>query len=202
MRHRRIIGILFCACSAVLFSMAVGTVFSQRKAEEIAGARIDALLPLVEQQVYTFSLSTSQPTVPASASERAMPVAEVEGESYIGTLHFPTLRLTLPVHAACSETLLETAPCRQYGTVDGDDLVIAGHNYRRHFKRLRTLSVGDPICFTDMHAIQYTYVVSGFETMGPNELDRMLSGDWSMSLYTCTSGGEKRFTVRCVRTEE
>ena len=37
------------------------------------------------------------------------------------------------------------------------------------------------------------------EVIDGTDIDGMISGGWDLSLYTCTYGGEARFTVRCDR---
>ena len=39
------------------------------------------------------------------------------------------------------------------------------------------------------------------ETLEPTDLEGMEAGDWDMTLYTCTVGGQSRVTVRFVREE-
>lgn len=40
-----------------------------------------------------------------------------------------------------------------------------------------------------------------WETLEPTDLEGMEAGDWDMTLYTCTVGGQSRVTVRFVREE-
>ena len=37
------------------------------------------------------------------------------------------------------------------------------------------------------------------ETLEPTDLEGMEAGDWDMTLYTCTVGGQSRVTVRFLR---
>ena len=61
-----------------------------------------------------------------------MPVVEIDGIEYIGTLEIPALELELPVISTWSDALLDCAPCRYVGSSYLDNLIIAGHNYRGH----------------------------------------------------------------------
>jgi len=40
------------------------------------------------------------------------------------------------------------------------------------------------------------------ETLQPTAVEEMCSGDWDLTLFTCTLGGKFRVTVRCDRVEE
>ena len=45
----------------------------------------------------------------------------------------------------------------------------------------------------------FSYEVTLLEILQPNEADEMESGDWDLTLFTCTVGGKSRVTVRCKR---
>ena len=78
-------------------------------------------------------------------------------------------------------------------------MVIAGHNYGTHFGGLKRLSAGDTVTFTDMRGNTFTYTVAEIETLRPSEVEQMQSGDWDLTLFTCTTDSRSRVTVRCVR---
>lgn len=143
-----------------------------------------------------------QPTEYEAFPDREMPVLEINGQLYIGTLEIPALELTLPVMSQWSYTNLNIAPCRYQGTVYKDDLVIAAHNYWSHFGRLKNLLAGDEIIFTDADGNHYSYQVMEQETVEPMEIDRMCTGDWDLTLFTCTYGGQTRLALRCGRSGE
>lgn len=128
--------------------------------------------------------------------ERQMPTALVDGNEYIGTLYFPTLELTLPVMSGWDEGKLKISPCRYLGTV-WDHLVIAGHNYRSHFGPIRDLESGDPVTFTDVEGTVYAYTVAETEVLQPTAIGEMVEAGWDLTLFTCTTGGQARFAVRC-----
>ena len=79
-----------------------------------------------------------------------MPEKEVEGISYVGVISIPALELELPVISSTTPANLQIAPCRYTGSAYLDDLVIGAHNYSTHFGRIKDLSYGDCITFTDM----------------------------------------------------
>ena len=94
---------------------------------------------------------------------------------------------------------LKVAPCRYRGSAYLDDLIIAAHNYDRHFGRINTLVPGDEVIFTDTDGNIFNYTVSELEQLNPTDVREMISGDWDLTLFTCTLGGQYRVTVRCVR---
>lgn len=96
---------------------------------------------------------------------------------------------------------LKKSPCRYRGSVYKDDLVIAAHNYRTHFGRIKDLSEGDEVIFTDIDGNIFYYEVALLEILAPNAVVEMESSEWDLTLFTCTLGGASRVTVRCKRKD-
>ena len=134
--------------------------------------------------------------------EIEMPVAQVDTHSYIGILSIPAIKVTLPVISQCSDENLRYAPCRYAGSVYLDDLVIAAHNYRAHFGSLGALRLGDSVSFTDMDGNAFFYEVADIELLPETAVEEMTAGEWSLTLFTCTLGREKRITIRCDRISD
>ena len=131
------------------------------------------------------------------APEKDMPTVEIDGWDYIGTLSIPSLGLELPVKSEWSYDGLYTSPCRYTGSAYQGGLVILAHNYTSHFGTLKYLSPGDDVSFTDVDGNVFSYRVTDVETLDPYAVDEMTSGDWDLTLFTCTLGGQSRVTVRC-----
>ena len=131
-----------------------------------------------------------------------MPTQEIDGQNYIGTLQIEALELSLPVISEWSYSRLQIAPCRYAGSVYMDNMVIAAHNYTSHFGRLKELSQGDAVTFTDIDGNIFRYRVTEIETLQPYSVKEMTSGDWDLTLFTCTIGGRTRVTVRCERVTD
>ena len=53
-----------------------------------------------------------------------------------------------------------------------------------------------------MDGNRFIYAVSGTEQLPGTAIEEMESGDWDLTLFTCTIGGAARVTVRCVLTAE
>ncbi|MBQ6553542.1 MAG: sortase [Clostridia bacterium] len=134
-------------------------------------------------------------------NDRGMFSVTVEGEEYIGIVCIPSLGLELPVCAECSEKRLKSVPCLYSGTVDGNDIVIAGHNYASHFGGIGKLSAGESVVFISADGLRRDYVVDCVEMLSSHQTEEMQQGDWSLTLFTCTSSGVSRIAVRCVRAE-
>ena len=133
--------------------------------------------------------------------EMDMPEQEIEGRGYIGVLRIPALSLELPVIGEWSYPGLKSAPCRYTGSAYLDNMVVVAHNYFGHFGNLRNLSQGDEVAFTDVDGNVFRYEVVELETLSPFAVEEMTRGDWDLTLFTCTVGGQYRVTVRCGRTD-
>ncbi len=133
--------------------------------------------------------------------EMDMPREEVEGQEYIGVLRIPALSLELPVISEWSYPRLKIAPCRYAGSAYLDNMVIAAHNFSSQFGNLKDLSQGDEITFIDMDGNLFCYEVAELEVLSPFAIEEMTSGDWDLTLFTCTISGQSRVTIRCQRME-
>ena len=104
----------------------------------------------------------------------------------IGILEIPALDLEFPVISSWSYSSLRLAPCRYSGSAYKGDLVIAAHNYQSHFGGLRTLPEGSEVFFTDAVGNRFSYYVAVTEALTPWSVDDMTSGEWPLTLFTCT----------------
>ena len=142
---------------------------------------------------------TTQTDVPdyLLTPEMEMPVETIDGVDYVGVLRIPALALELPVISQWSYPLLKIAPCRYSGSAYQNNLVLCAHNYASHFGNLKNLHIGAAVTFTDMDGNLFTYQVAELETLPPQATEERENGDWDLTLFTCTVGGQSRVTVRC-----
>ena len=188
-------GLLLIAAALCLF------VYNKREAESAAQTAEQALqeisdVPHVLEQPQESEIHSIIPDY-ISNPTMEMPTVEVDGNFYIGILEIHALELSLPVISEWNDTRLKQAPFRYKGSVYLDNLIIAGHNYKKHFGGLKNLQIGDTITFTDMDEHCFSYTVTALEELDGTAIEAMESGDWDLTLFTCTIGGKKRVTVRC-----
>lgn len=131
-----------------------------------------------------------------------MTEVKINGYSYIGYLSIPRLDLELPIMADWDYPRLRIAPCRYAGSVRGENLVLMAHNYASHFGGLSQLAEGDSVIFTDMDGVVTVYEVVGQDILPPNAIEEMTSGEFDLTLFTCTYGGKSRVTVYCNQVQE
>jgi sortase A len=200
-KHRRKKGTVFIVLGVLMIGAALALVCYNRwdanRADRAAQTAVTQLLEKIPQNTDLYKTDTT-------ATEGEIPAIDLDGDKYIGLLEVPSIDLTLPVLGEWSYDNLRISPCRYSGSVYEDNLVIAGHNYSRHFSPLKWLATGTEIKFYDVEGNVYKYVVTQIETLKPTEIDRMIedSDDWDLTLFTCTTGGRSRCTLRCVRVED
>lgn len=122
---------------------------------------------------------------------------QIDGREYIGVLDIPALDVSLPVQLDLDDPGLKISPCRFSGSFLTNDMIIGAHNYRAHFGYFNKLNTGDEVTFTDVQGVKYHYQITGIERLAYNDLAKLQSGKWDLTLFTCTRGGQYRITVRC-----
>lgn len=190
---KRFIGIgILCLLAA--FCLTAYNIWSDARAGETADSALQQMKQFQEDTV-----NPSEEEIPDYIlnPEMDMPTQEIDGQDYIGTLVIESLGLSLPIISEWSYPRLRIAPCRYAGSAYLDNMVIAAHNYKSHFGRLKNLSQGDTVTFTDIDGNVFNYQVVEIETLPPYSIQEMTSGDWDLTLFTCTIGGQARVTIRC-----
>lgn len=192
---RKRIGIACVLLGALCILGAVGFVAYNRWEANNAEETTKDLLRNVQ------SVLSEEHTEQSLTNDTKMTTAKVDGYDCIGILSVPALDLELPVLTDWSYAKLKKAPCHYYGSYYEKDFVIAAHNYKAHFGRLSELRAGDVIVFTDVGGTARYYEVVLLETLPKNATEDMITSGFDLSLYTCTTGGGNRVTVRCNAAE-
>lgn len=203
-----VIGVL---CLSFSIGLTAYNYVEAERAESVTDKTFTALVSHIENAVEDSKTQAEDAIAPNSDASLPdhiinpsieMPTVIIDGEYYIGYLEIPSLELTLPINDGWSYPDLKNTPCRYSGSAYKKDLVICAHNYSAHFGRLKSLKSGDKIFFTDAKGNVFCYKVEVIETLLPTSIEQMTSGEWDLSLFTCTQGGSYRVTVRCSLIEE
>lgn len=121
----------------------------------------------------------------------------IKGNNYIGIIYIPILNnLALPVIEDCTINNLKVSVCRYSGNTNENNLVIAGHNYKSSFGKLSRLNIGNLVYFKDVNGNVYKYHCKAIETLSPKSVNEMITGDWDLTLFTCTYNGANRIAYR------
>lgn len=190
----RKVGTICMILGAVLIFAALSLFLWNRQQDRQAGELAEEILPRIEEQIEE---NNSGETASVDPYSQEMPEAEIDGNNYIGYLSIPSLGLELPVMSEWSYPRLRIAPCRYSGSTKTGDLVIAAHNYSRHFGQIKKLKPGDEVSFTDLDGVVMDYRVVEVDTLNPTDVEEMTDSGYALTLFTCTYGGRSRVTVRC-----
>ena len=206
------IGLLLIAAALFLVSYNVYGELRAEQAAKQAATQLDAYLPAeAAPEAPTDPVEDQDPLVRDERTvipdyvlspNMEMPVETINGIDFIGVLRIPALELELPIISEWNYPNLKSAPCRYSGSAYLNNLIICGHNYTSHFGNLKNLCEGDIATFTDMDGNVFTYKMVERETLLPTSIDAMESGEWDLTLFTCTVGGQSRVTIRFELEEE
>lgn len=194
--------------AAMIFGALCLFLYNQREAAEAEVVCADLLPQLVDviedrentsTEPATYAQPVGTPVEYLDPAAFIMTEVVINGYPYIGYLSIPKLELELPIMADWTYNRLRIAPCRYTGSVRGEDLVLMAHNYSTHFGGLSKLTEGDSVLFTDMDGIVTVYQVMEQDVVEPYAVEDVTSGDYDLTLFTCTYGGKSRVTVYCDR---
>ncbi len=190
---KRKIGTFFLVIGIIFFLAALSLFVWNEKENWQAEKMVNVIVPQIEEIID----ETGLPYQVVESDE--MKTVIIDGNEYIGYLNIPRFGLQLPIMTDWSYPKLKISPCRYTGSVKNDDMVVAAHNYSRHFGKLKSLDIGDEVLFTDVNGVEYRYVVAEVTTLQPTAITEMTSSSFDLTLFTCTYGGQSRVTVRCNR---
>ena len=200
------IGLLLIAAALFLVSYNLYDELRAEQAAKQAATQLDAYLPAeAAPEAPTDPVEDQDPLVRDERTvipdyvlspNMEMPVETINGIDFIGVLRIPALELELPIISEWNYPNLKSAPCRYSGSAYLNNLILCGHNYASHFGSLKTLSEGDIATFTDIDGNVFIYKMVERETLNPTDIEGMESGNWDLTLFTCTVGGQSRVTIR------
>ncbi len=178
---------------------ALGLFFYNQQEAAAADRSVTALLPELRTQIESNQSSGRESGAVTDPYSLEMDTLSVEGHDYIGYLMIPKLGIEMPIMSDWSMEKLRIAPTRYTGSVNGSDLVLMGHNYDRGFGQLPKMELGDEVYFRDVTGVVTAYQVVAKDILSADSVEEMVSGEYDMTLFTCTYGGRDRLTIRCDR---
>ncbi len=130
----------------------------------------------------------------------------VGDDGVIGLIEIPKTGQEYPVIGKWSYKLLKISICRYRGPSlnEKGNVVLIGHNYKSgaHFGQLKNLEVGDEIFLTAAGSdLRVRYEVYNIVDIEPDNFAALkkTKGETCLTLMTCTSSGNKRKLLRCVK---
>ena len=195
--RRRIRGAVLVVLGLVLtLSGALAYAYQEYRAN-LAGQIAQQLL-----QDLTWDLRQLQISgVTVEAPEEQMPQVTVDGDAMIGILQIEEVGIALPVLSDWDYEKLDRSPCRYSGTLEGNNLILLGHNYDQHLGRLKQLEPGDGVEFVDVAGRPHRFTVAETTVLRPTDVDALTEQPYPLAIFTCTLGGRSRLVVFCNRAD-
>ena len=195
---RKARGIVLISLGLLLIGLS-GSMWVQNVQQDVqAGQSAQILLADLEREIgYKKIVLEYDTAVVEELPTGEMPQLTLNGYDLIGTVRVPDVGIKLPVLNTWNYDLLKMSACRYSGSVSEGNLILLGHNYKAHFGPLTSIDVGDTVEFVGVDGSTYAYEVAVTEILGENELERLTSTSYSLTLFTCTLSGKSRFVVRC-----
>ena len=191
-------GKLFIIVGVFLILISLTMTFYNKYEDLNAGKQARAALDVFKNEVVVQNHIVESLT---TEEVKEMKTVNINGDDFIGTITIPSINLELPVMSEYSYSRLKKAPCRYYGNLFTNDLIICAHAYETFFANLIKLKQNDLIFFTDVDGNNYAYEVFEIEILKPTDVDKMVNNEFDLTLYTCTSDNMNRVTVRCNRVK-
>ena len=135
--------------------------------------------------------------VVVEAPEGQMPQVMLQGQSLVGILKADEADVQLPVLESWSYEKLEYGPCRYSGSLEEENLILLGHNYKGHLEKLDRLEAGDEVEFTDVAGKNHLFRVAQTEVLRATQVEELESSPYPLTIFTCTPNGQSRFVVYC-----
>ena len=118
-------GAICVLLGVVLLLAALGLYGYNRWEDAQAGAEAQTVVQDLQEKVVEQTQSAaSAPAIDYSSLDPELPVVELDGYEYVGTVSIPAIGIDLPVMSEWSYPKLKISPCRQFGSSRTDDLVI------------------------------------------------------------------------------
>lgn len=192
-----ILGLLLLTAALILSAY---NIITENNAEIISGkvmSDIQDIIPEIKN-AEDGKFITDPNNIPDYIINPEIPMAniDIDGTNYVAVITIPALGIELPVCSDYSDANLKKAPCRYNGAVYTDDLIVCAHNYKKHFKYLKSLNVGDFVYILDMDGNLFTYKMTELEILDPENVPEFYEGDWDLTLFTCTQSGSQRIVAR------
>lgn len=194
------LGKVFITLGVILIAISISMIIYNKYEDLNAGKASQDVLAIIEENVEENNIENDLDIL-VNDSSKEMETTKIKGYDYIGTIIIPKLNLELPIMSEYDYDRLKKAPCRYYGSIYTNDLIICGHSYKTHFRYLNKLKQKDLVVFTDVNNTSYIYEVLEIEVLEKTDVEKMINNDYDLTLYTCTNGGIDRLAIRCNRVE-
>ena len=195
----KVLSIILKVIGILLIVSAIGLTVYNVAVDYFSGKRVEKILEKmnIELDNRNHDTITDETNINDYSANDEMPTIDIDGKKYIGIITIPSVNINLPVLKDYSYENLKIAPALYKGTIYNNNAIIAAHSYSSQFKRIQQLKIGDLVTFEDVDGHIFHYKVIKKERLFKNEIELMTSGEWDLTLFTCTTMSDNyRATIR------
>ena len=135
--------------------------------------------------------------VPDERSNTTMSSLEIDGDSFVGIIEVPVYESKLPIYASWDADKLNRFPCRFFGSVYNETLILGGSENDGQFDFITQISLGDSVCITDTMGVRYAFQVSSIRRCKDISADKLLSEESSLIFFAKNSLDFDYIVVYC-----
>ena len=154
-----------------------------------------------QAKMYIEQLKQSMPEVTDSFVEERndsnMSMMEIDGENFVGILEVPAYGTELPVGSSWQKGKTAEYPCRYWGSVFDNNLIIGGSDYPGQFDFMEKISMGDTVYITDVTGARVSYTVSWIEKTEEVSKEYLENKNEGLTLFSRSPYGFDYTVVRC-----
>lgn len=129
--------------------------------------------------------------------QKSISIVDLGKEDYWGIVSIDSIGIQVPVLNICTEQTLKIAPGVHLEYEDGS-AVIAGHNYKYHFGKFSSVSLGDRVSVTKIDGSLYNLKVSEKYFVSADDTSILEQDNWDLVMYTCDVTNQNRIVLCCV----
>ena len=156
------------------------------------GAQAQKILSRIEERIPRRTTG-----YPGLYTDADMPVLELDGTDYVGTLDAPGFGVRLPVGSSWATGKLSVHPCRFWGSAYDGTLVIGGTGDKGQLDFCGKVNPGDQIRFTDMTGAEFDYQVAWVDRSDSAESQWLMKPEYDLTIFARDPYSLQYIAVRC-----
>ena len=179
------LGLVLVLASCVLLIGSELMALHNRSAVEKLTAQLRARLPDVTEGD------------PGNYSDPEMPVLQLDGQDFSALIQVPAFGVSLPVGSSWDAGRISQYPCRFWGSVYDNSLIVGGSSREGQFDFCGRLDLGYKILVTDMTGARFSYEVIRIDRRSHADPETLGEADCDLILFARDSGTLDYIIVRC-----
>lgn len=132
---------------------------------------------------------------PENYSDPEMPVLQIGGEDFSGLIQIPFYGVSLPIYSSWDSGAVSRYPCRFWGSVYDNSLIVGGG--KGQFDFCGKLDLGDKVIITDMKGTVFSYETVRIDRREHADLEMLEEEEFDLVLFAPDTVADGYIIVRC-----